>query len=142
MLLSRRLAPTISLLSFSARRAVGTVGAAVDMRSDTVTRPSSDMLDAMRAAPVGDDVYGEDPTVNELERRFAQLCGKPAALFVASGTMGNLVSIAAHCNRGDEMILGTRSHIFLHEAGSPAGALCCAAAGARTAPAVRTARPS
>lgn len=87
----------------------------IDLRSDTVTLPPQAMRDAMYSAEVGDDVYGEDPTVNALQERCAQLSGKDAALFVPTGTMGNLVSVLAHCQRGDEVILGYRSHIAIWE---------------------------
>lgn len=89
----------------------------VDLRSDTVTRPTEAMRKAMSSAVVGDDVYGEDPTVNLLQRTAAEMLGKESALFVPSGTMGNLAAVLAHCNRGDEIILGDRSHTFLFEAG-------------------------
>ncbi len=89
----------------------------VDLRSDTVSHPTPAMREAMASAPVGDDVYGEDPTINRLQEMAAQRMGKEAALFVASGTMGNLVAVLAHCRRGDEVILGKHAHIFLHEAG-------------------------
>jgi len=89
----------------------------VDLRSDTVTRPTPEMRDAMARAEVGDDVYGEDPTVNRLQAIAAELTGKEAGLFVASGTMGNLTAILAHCGRGDEVILGDKAHTFLFEAG-------------------------
>jgi len=89
----------------------------IDLRSDTVTQPSPAMRRAMAEAEVGDDVYGEDPTVNRLEALAAAMLGKPAALFVASGTMGNLASILAHCGRGQEAILGDESHIYNYEAG-------------------------
>lgn len=89
----------------------------VDLRSDTVTVPTPAMRQAMAKAEVGDDVYGEDPTVNRLQEMAANMLGKEAGLFVASGTMGNLVAILAHCGRGDEVILGNQSHTFLHEAG-------------------------
>ena len=92
----------------------------IDLRSDTLTRPTPAMRQAMAAAEVGDDVFGEDPTVARLERIAADRTGKAAALFVASGTMGNLVSQLAHCNRGDEMILGDQSHIFYYEQGGSA----------------------
>lgn len=88
-----------------------------DFRSDTVTRPSDAMREAMAKAVVGDDVYHEDPTVNQLEEMTAKLLGKEAALFVTSGTMGNLVAVLAQCQRGDEAIMGTQGHTFLHEAG-------------------------
>jgi len=89
----------------------------VDLRSDTVTWPTEAMRQAMAEAPVGDDVYGEDPTVNRLQEMGAALVGKEAGLFVASGTMGNLVAMLAHCGRGDEVILGNKAHTFLYEAG-------------------------
>lgn len=89
----------------------------IDLRSDTVTKPTPAMREAMYQAEVGDDVYGEDPTVNELENMAADRLGKEAALFVSSGTMGNLVALLTHCGRGDEVILGDRSHTFLFEQG-------------------------
>jgi threonine aldolase len=89
----------------------------VDLRSDTVTHPTPDMREAMAKAPVGDDVYGEDPTVNRLQEMAAEMLGKQEALFVASGTMGNLTAILTHCGRGDEVIVGRQAHVFLHEAG-------------------------
>ncbi len=92
----------------------------IDLRSDTVTHPTAAMRAAMAAAPVGDDVYGEDPTIIELEALAAEMLGKEAGLFVASGTMGNLSSVLAHCGRGDEMILGKQAHIFRYEAGGAA----------------------
>ena len=73
----------------------------VDLRSDTLTRPTPSMLKAMAEAQVGDDVFGEDPTINKLEEMAADRLGKEAAMFVASGTMGNLVSLLAHCGRGE-----------------------------------------
>jgi len=91
----------------------------IDLRSDTVTRPTPGMREAMAAAIVGDDQYGEDPTVNELEARAAALVGKEAAVLVPSGTMGNLSAVLAHCGRGDEVILGNEAHIFVYESGSP-----------------------
>jgi threonine aldolase len=89
----------------------------IDLRSDTVTLPTPAMRQAMAEAPVGDDVYGEDPTVNQLQAMAAGMLGKEAALFVPSGTMGNLAAILAHCTRGDEVILGNQAHTFLFEAG-------------------------
>ncbi len=89
----------------------------IDLRSDTVSHPTPAMREAMAVAPVGDDVYGEDPTVNRLQKMAAERMGKEAGLFVASGTMGNLVSILANCDRGDEVILGNKAHTFLFEAG-------------------------
>lgn len=92
----------------------------IDLRSDTVTRPTTAMRRAMADAEVGDDQYGEDPTVRWLEARFAELVGKEAAVFVASGTMGNLVALLSHCQRGDEAVLGNESHIFWYESGGAA----------------------
>jgi len=92
----------------------------VDLRSDTVTQPTPAMRKAMYRAEVGDDVFGEDPTVNRLERMAAKRTGKEAALLVVSGTMGNLVALLTHCGRGDEVILGDRSHTFLFEQGGMA----------------------
>ncbi|XP_064636159.1 uncharacterized protein LOC135493114 [Lineus longissimus] len=101
----------------------GTAGKAsntlvVDLRSDTVTLPNKAMRDAMHSADVGDDVYGEDPSINNLQEKVAKLFNKEAALFVPTGTMGNLISCMIHCNqRGLECILGDKSHIFLYEQG-------------------------
>lgn len=89
----------------------------IDLRSDTVTKPTLEMRRAMAEAEVGDDVYGEDATVNRLQELAAEQMGKEAGLFVASGTMGNLAAILAHCQRGDEVILGNQAHTFLFEAG-------------------------
>src|SRR5829696_7049809 len=89
----------------------------IDLRSDTVTRPTPAMREAMAKADVGDDVYGEDPTVNRLQTLAAQLLGKEESLFVASGTMGNLISVLVHCPRGSEVILGDESHIYHYEQG-------------------------
>src|SRR4030043_1236182 len=89
----------------------------IDLRSYTVTKPPPAMRAAMAKAEVGDDVYGEDPTVNRLQEMAASMLGKEAGLFVPSGTMGNLVAILAHCGRGDEVILGKKAHTFLYEAG-------------------------
>jgi threonine aldolase len=93
---------------------------AIDLRSDTVTRPTAAMREAMASAEVGDDVYGEDPSVNQLQETAAQLVGKEAALFVASGTMGNQVSIAAHTRPGDLVLAGEDAHILIDEAGASA----------------------
>jgi threonine aldolase len=90
----------------------------IDLRSDTVTLPSPAMRQAMMTADVGDDVFGEDPTVKRLETLAAAMTGKEAALFVTSGTMGNLASLLAHCDRGREVILGDESHIYHYENGS------------------------
>lgn len=88
-----------------------------DFRSDTVTQPTPEMRVAMAEAEVGDDVYGDDPTVNRLEAISAERLGKQAAMFVPSGTMGNLAAMLSHCRRGDEVILGDQSHTFINEAG-------------------------
>jgi threonine aldolase len=93
----------------------------IDLRSDTVTKPTEGMRKAIASAEVGDDVFGEDPTTLRLEERTASLLGKEAGLFVASGTMGNLVALLAHAGRGDEIVLGDRSHTFLYEVGGCAG---------------------
>ena len=89
----------------------------IDLRSDTVTKPTPEMREAMAEAEVGDDVYRDDPTVNRLEDLAASMLGKEAALFVPSGTMGNLIALLVHCQRGDEAIVGDKSHIYLNEAG-------------------------
>jgi threonine aldolase len=89
----------------------------IDLRSDTVTQPTPLMREAMAKAEVGDDVYGEDPTINRLQEKAAEMMGKEAGLFVPSGTMGNLAAVLAHCQRGDEVILGNKAHTFLFEAG-------------------------
>lgn len=89
----------------------------IDLRSDTVTHPTPAMRQAMANAEVGDDVYGEDPTVNRLEELSAEMLGKEAALFVSSGTMGNFIALLTHCGRGDEIIVGDQSHIFTSEQG-------------------------
>jgi threonine aldolase len=87
----------------------------IDLRSDTVTRPTPAMRRAMAEAEVGDDVYGEDPTVNRLQRRAAEIIGKEAALFVPSGTMGNTIGVKLHTNHGQEVICEARSHVFSYE---------------------------
>jgi threonine aldolase len=92
----------------------------IDLRSDTITKPTPAMREAMAHAEVGDDVFGEDPTIARLEAMSARRLGKEAALFVASGTMGNLVSLLAQCGRGDEIILGDWAHIFINEQGGMA----------------------
>ena len=92
----------------------------IDLRSDTLTNPTQSMRDAMATAEVGDDVFQEDPTVQKLETLSAEIMGKEAALFVPSGCMGNLISILSHCGRGDEILLGDRSHISLYEVGGVA----------------------
>jgi threonine aldolase len=92
----------------------------IDLRSDTVTLPTPAMREAMAHAEVGDDVYGEDPTLNRLEALAAERLGKEAALFVASGTMGNAIAILTHCRRGEDVIVGDRSHIWQAEVGGAA----------------------
>ncbi len=92
----------------------------IDLRSDTVTHPTPAMREAMARAQVGDDVFGDDPTVNRLEELAADKMGKPAALFVASGTMGNIVALLSHCQRGDEVIIGSLQHSFTSEVGGMA----------------------
>ena len=92
----------------------------IDLRSDTVTQPTDAMRRAMADARLGDDVFGEDPTVRQLEERAAELTGKEDALFVPSGTMANLVSLLTHCGRGDEFIVGDQAHIFYYEQGGSA----------------------
>ncbi len=92
----------------------------IDLRSDTVTKPTPAMRAAMAAAEVGDDVFGDDPTVNLLEARAAEVLGKEAALFLPSGTMANLVALLSHTNPGDEVILGDQSHVFQYEVGGVA----------------------
>jgi threonine aldolase len=93
---------------------------AVDLRSDTVTRPTPAMREAMARAPLGDDVFGDDPTVNALQQRIAALLGKEAALFVPTGTQGNLCALMAHCQRGDEYIVGQMAHCYRWEGGGAA----------------------
>jgi threonine aldolase len=92
----------------------------IDLRSDTVTRPSSEMRAAMASADVGDDVYGEDPTVNRLEAMAAERLGKETALFVCSGTQSNLLALLSHCERGDEYIVGQQAHTYKYEGGGAA----------------------
>jgi threonine aldolase len=97
----------------------------VDLRSDTVTRPTAAMWDAMRAAPLGDDVLGDEPTVNELERTIASTLAKEAALFVPSGTMANQLAIRSLCEPGDEIVAHRDSHIIHYETGAPAALSGC-----------------
>ena len=107
----------------------------IDLRSDTVTRPTPGMRAAMDAAEVGDDVFGEDPTVNRLQERVADLLGKEAALFVPSGTMSNQICLKAHTQPGDELLCEANCHIYNYEGGGPA-VLCgvtCRASTATTA---------
>ncbi|HCX79852.1 MAG TPA: low-specificity L-threonine aldolase [Firmicutes bacterium] len=107
---------------------------AIDLRSDTVTRPTDEMRRAMAAAQVGDDVYGEDMTINELEEKGAALMGKEAGLFVTSGTMGNLLSVLTVCQRGDEIIMEEQMHMFWYEV---AGIAALAGVQIRTLPGIR-----
>src|SRR5207344_197377 len=93
---------------------------ATDFRSDTVTRPTAAMRAAMAAAPVGDDVFGDDPSVNALEAEVADMLGFEAALYVPSGTQSNLVGVMTHCARGDEVIVGQDAHTYRYEAGGGA----------------------
>jgi threonine aldolase len=104
---------------------VAPVEGAVDLRSDTVTRPSDEMRQAMAAAAVGDDVYGEDPTVNQLQKRAAEIFGKEAALFVPTGCMGNLISIRMWTHHGNEVICEERSHVNLYELASMSAIAGC-----------------
>src|SRR2546423_13142613 len=97
----------------------------VDLRSDTVTRPSAEMRQAMAAAEVGDDVYGEDPTVNKLEKRAAEIFEKEAALFVPTGCMGNLISIKIWTHHGNEVVCEERSHVNLYELASMSAIAGC-----------------
>ena len=92
----------------------------IDLRSDTVTCPTPEMKTAMMNAPVGDDVYGEDPTINLLEEKTAKLTGKEAGLFCSSGTQSNLLALLTHCGRGDEYIVGQTAHTYRYEAGGAA----------------------
>ena len=87
----------------------------IDPRRDTVTQPTEGMLDAMSKAAVGDDVLGDDPTVIELQNKAANMLGKEAAMYVTSGTQGNLVAILSHCSKADEILVGSESHIFWNE---------------------------
>jgi threonine aldolase len=105
----------------------------IDLRSDTVTQPTQKMREAMYNAAVGDDVYEDDPTINELEARAAELVGKEAALFVPSGTMGNQIAVYVNTNRGDEIIMGDIMHVLDHEVG---GAAALASVQIRTVPLV------
>ena len=89
----------------------------IDLRSDTVTHPTPAMREAMANAVVGDDVYGDDPTVNQLERDSAEMFGQEAGLFVTSGTQGNLIAFLTHCQRGEEAIVGDKAHTFIYEQG-------------------------
>ena len=97
----------------------------VDLRSDTVTQPTAAMREAMKVAEVGDDVFGDDPTVQKLERRVADLLGKEAGVFVPSGTMANQAAIRAHSDPGDEIFTHRQSHIYLYESGAWAAISGC-----------------
>ncbi len=92
----------------------------IDFRSDTVTRPSEAMREVMAAAPVGDDVWGDDPTVKQLEELAAEISGMEAAIFAASGTQTNLIALMAHCQRGDEYLVGQTAHTYKYEGGGAA----------------------
>ncbi len=105
--------------------------ARIDLRSDTVTQPSDEMRRAMADAEVGDDVYGEDPSINRLQEKAADLLGKEAGLLMASGTMSNLVAALTHCQRGDEIVMGDQAHMFWNES---AGASALAGAQIRLVP--------
>src|SRR4051812_46166507 len=93
----------------------------IDLRSDTVTRPTAAMRERMAAAEVGDDVFGDDPTVNALQARLAEMTGHEAGLFFSSGTQSNLAALMAHCARGEEFIIGALGHSYKYEAGGAAG---------------------
>ena len=103
----------------------------IDLRSDTVTLPSQEMREAMATADLGDDVFGEDPTVNRLQEMAAKMLGKEAALLTPSGTQSNLIATLVHCPRGSEAIVGDRAHMLYYEVG---GAWGVAGAGSRTTP--------
>jgi threonine aldolase len=109
-------------MSYPAPSKIGATpaNAVVDLRSDTVTRPSPAMLAAMTAAPLGDDVWGDDPTVNRLQAVAAERAGKEAGLFFPSGTQSNLAALMAHCARGEEFLVGQRAHTYRYEAGGAA----------------------
>ncbi|MFV9671683.1 MAG: threonine aldolase family protein, partial [Acidimicrobiia bacterium] len=92
----------------------------IDLRSDTVTRPSEEMRAVMASAPVGDDVLGDDPTVIRLEERVAELLDKEAAVYVPSGTMANQIALRVHTRHGDRVVMDAESHIRVHESGAPA----------------------
>ena len=92
----------------------------VDLRSDTVTQPTASMRAAMQAAPLGDDVFGDDPSVNALQERVASMLGFEAALFMPTGTQSNLCGLMAHCGRGDEYIVGQLAHTYKYEGGGAA----------------------
>lgn len=106
----------------------------IDLRSDTITHPTPAMREFMAKAPVGDDVFGDDPTVHQLEERVAEILGKEAAVFVPSGTMANQIALRAHTEPGDEILVDANAHIYFYEAGSPAalsGLMCRCLPGVR-----------
>jgi len=106
----------------------------IDLRSDTITLPTAEMREAMAQAPVGDDVYGEDPTVNALEERVAEILGKDAAIYMSSGTMTNQVAVRTHTEPGDEILIDKNAHIYFYEAGGTAalsGVICSLISGER-----------
>ena len=106
----------------------------IDLRSDTITQPTPAMRDAMATAEVGDDVFGDDPTVLRLESRVAAILGKDAALFTPSGTMANQLALRAHTEPGDEILLDANAHIYYYETGAPAalaGVMCRCLPGVR-----------
>jgi threonine aldolase len=107
-------------MSYPAPSSSSPVDCEIDLRSDTVTRPSAGMLAAMTAAPVGDDVWGDDPTVNRLQAETAARAGKEAGLFFPTGTQSNLAALMSHCARGEEVILGQRAHTYRYEGGGAA----------------------
>lgn len=109
-----------STVSYGAAAAAAAGVPVVDLRSDTVTRPTPAMRAAIAAAPVGDDVFGDDPTVNALQARIAALLGHEAALFMPSGTASNLCGLLAHCGRGDEYLVGQLAHTYRYEGGGAA----------------------
>ena len=104
----------------------------VDLRSDTITQPTAEMRECMARAEVGDDVFGDDPTVRRLESRVADTLGKEAAVFVPSGTMANQIALRAHTEPGDEILVDANAHIYFYESGAPAalaGVMCRCLAG-------------
>jgi threonine aldolase len=110
----------MSSVDYAGAGAHGAGRATVDLRSDTVTQPTPAMREAMMAAPLGDDVFGDDPTVNALQERIASMLGFEAALFMPSGTQSNLCALLAHCGRGDEYIVGQMAHCYRYEGGGGA----------------------
>lgn len=104
---------------------VETARQVIDLRSDTVTQPTDAMREAMARAEVGDDVYGEDPTVNALESLAAKRLGKAAAVFIPTGTMANLIAIMAQTGKGDEVIVDSEAHTYLHESGAMTAVAGC-----------------